>query len=610
MHCESERIIQFFGDDELARLGRIDHLGAATPAFPGINHKRLEYVLLQCAIAQIVAKLYKDNPDLALANTVELSGTSSQVSSGEELLKCWALFGNIGHPNWTFATERILMNGALKNRRLESWLISGAIEPDLKEWARNVIRSYDDRRARLLITLLRLKELRPHDRRKHHFRHIIRNLVLPQSALNFSSPAARKKVNRLRALHDQIQLLAMVTLDAYHSHSPIRLQLLPALQELAESATQTGRLQRFFGVLESTAGWLADEVYLHPTAIAVQYAYESRCSRQIVKRFNDASVSAQKRQEFLRNAMSDGFGQPKRGALEPLVRLSFSRYRPTLLGTGTRQFRISHLNKKIGVYNSTVVSIEDNWFTKATHLDLLFNPRNLNAEKLGKTYSRLILWLLQSIETESLEAIRRIVRIEDRDDKQFEKQRVRVMTHRLGASEHQLLNVVVSLIRNMVPADYSVGLESAAEPIGASQIAYRIVDSRGTVFDKLLPRLNDLHSRLVSAGNRTRALEIDSLRIAIGPLRNSLVATILQPIVIRDSLGRTKDEWDGCIMTADKSGISLVVIETKGGSNKAKRAQEAFEQLADTRSLLKSRYNIRTQRHRIKYRGAALHITF
>jgi hypothetical protein len=81
MHCESERIIQFFGDDELARLGRIDHLGAATPAFPGINHKRLEYVLLQCAIAQIVAKLYKDNPDLALANTVELSGTSSQASS-------------------------------------------------------------------------------------------------------------------------------------------------------------------------------------------------------------------------------------------------------------------------------------------------------------------------------------------------------------------------------------------------------------------------------------------------------------------------------------------------------------------------------------------------
>ncbi len=249
LHCESERLVDFFGNEELARLGQIDHLGAATVAFPGINHTRLEYVLLQCAIAQIVAKLYKDNSDLAIANKVELSGVSEKVSSAEELLKSWALLGNIGHPNWTFSTERVLLNGAASNTKLFNWLISGAIEPDLENWARTVVNSFDDKRARLIVTLLRLKEQNPRDPRKNLFRQMIRNFVIPVNELEFSSPGARQKLARLRWLHDQIQLLAMVTLDAYHSHSPVRLQLLPALQEMAESATQMSRHQRFIDVV-------------------------------------------------------------------------------------------------------------------------------------------------------------------------------------------------------------------------------------------------------------------------------------------------------------------------------------------------------------------------
>ncbi len=610
LHRESEQIINFFGDDELTRLGRIDHLGAATAAFPGINHKRLEYVLLQCAIAQIVAKLYKDNADLALANRVELSGTTYRVSSAEELLKCWALFGNIGHPNWTFATERVLMNGALKSRRLRSWLLSGAIDADLKKCAQDIIRTHDDRRARLVIALLRLKEERPHDRRKHLFRHMIRNFVLPQDNLEFSSPAARSKLNRLKLLHDQIQLLAMVTLDAYHSHSPVHLQLLPALQELAESATQTARLNRFLEVVRSTAGWLADEVYLHPSAVAVQFAYESRCSNRILKKFDGCADSTEKRRVFLQNILKDGFGQPKQGILEPLVRLTFSRYRPTLLGTGTRQFRISQLDRKIAVSQSTFASVEDNWFTGETHLDLLYNPRNLDSKRLGKTYSNLSRWLLQSIETESLETLRRIFRLEDRDQERLERQRVRVMTSRLKASERHLLTVVISLIRNMVPVGYSVGLDSTAEPVSSNPIGWRVVDSQGVVFDELFPRLADLRTRLSTAGNKTRALEVETTNEIIRPFKESLIAALLQPVIIRDSLGRTKDEWDGCILTVDDSSISLTVVEVKGGASKAKRSQEAFHQLADTRALLKSRYGITTKRNRIKNCGAALIVSF
>lgn len=610
LHSESERVLEFFGDEELARLGRIDHLGAATVAFPGVNHKRLEYVLLQCAIAQIVAKLYKDNADLALANSVELSGSSSRVSSAEELLKCWALLGNIGHPNWTFSTERVLMNGALKEPKLETWLISGAIESDLREWARNAIQSCDDRRARLLVTLLRLKEQRPYDSRKYLFRHMIRNFVLPQDKLTFSTAAARKKITRLRLLHDQIQLLAMVMLDAYHSHSPVRLQLLPALQELAESVTQAARLQRFMGVISSTAGWLADEVYLHPTAVAVQYAYESRCSRSVVKKFRESSRTASGRRQFLRNILSDGFSRPRASELEPLVRLTFARHRPNLLGVDTRPSRIARLNSRISVKPSTFVSIEDNWFTGATHLDLLYNPRSINAHRLGKTYARLIFWLLKSIESESLESLRRLFRIEDRDENQTEARRIRVMKHRLHASEHHLVKVVLSVVKNLVPRGHTVGMEPVAEWAAPDPIAWRLVDSHGVEFDELLPRIDSVHRQLIDGGFTARAFEIDALRVAVGSPQEPAVAALLHPIVIRDALGRTRDEWDGCILSADKDKISLQVVEAKGGTNKARRAQEAFEQLADTRAILKDRFGVRTKRLRMRHRGATLKVSF
>lgn len=610
LHCESERIVRFFGEEELDRLGRIDHLGAATVAFPGVNHKRLEYVLLQCAIAQIVAKLYKDNVDLALSNSVELSGSSSRVSSAEELLKSWALLGNIGHPNWTFSTERVLMNGAIKEPKLQEWLISGAIEADLREWSRNAIQSCDDRRARLLVTLLRLKEQRPHDSRKHLFRHMIRNFVLPQDNLTFSSAAARKKISRLRLLHDQIQLLAMVMLDAYHSHSPVRLHLLPALQELAESATQTARLERFMSVVKSTAGWLADEVYLHPTAVAVQYAYESRCSRNVVKKYRDSCGSSAGRRQFLRNILSDGFSRPRASELEPLVRLTFARHRPNLLGAGNRPSRIERLNSKISVKPSTFVSVEDNWFTGATHLDVLYNPKNMKSDRLGRTYARLVSWLLRSIETESLESVRRLFRIEDRGEERKEAQRIRVMKHRLRASEHHLVKVILSVVKNLVPPGYSVGMEPVAEWAASEPIAWRLVDSHGVVFDELLPRINAVHKHLVEGGFAARALEIDTLRAAIGSPRKPAVAALLHPIVIRDSLGRTKDEWDGCILSAENGEISLIVVEAKGGTNRARRAQEAFEQLADTRAILKGRYGVRTKRSRLRYRGAFLSVSF
>ena len=608
LYTESEKLVNFFGDEELARLGRINHLGAASVAFSGINHTRLEYVLIQCAIAQMVSKLYKDNADLALANTVELDGLSSEISSGEELLKCWAIIGNIGHPNWTFTTERALLDGALKDNDLRKWLISGAIEKDLKTWAKRVVDNYEIFRARYVLALLRLREERPSDPRKKLFRQIVRNKVLPLGGLLGGSPAAREKLGRLRFLSRNIQLLSMVTLDAYHSHSPIRLEILPAIQELAESATQTSRLKRFFKVLESTAGWLAEEVYLHPKAVAAQRSYEIKASQKALKRFRRLGSSIDARNQFLNSVMADGFGRPKTGDYEPLVRLSFPLFTTRMLSGGHRNSRVELLTKEIGVSTNSIVCVDDNNFSNITFIDVLYRPNQLTAAQFGLTYRKLVLWLLKSIEADSLESIRRFLSPTRRSGEGAEETRIRILRNRLTRSETHLSRIIVSIIENVIPEGWSASIDTPSPDSHKYHIGWKLIDSRGVPFDEMTKKLEQHQKEAIAWGNNARFHELCALEEVVKTSDGALVAAMLLPIILRNPHGHKKDEWDGVVFEITETQTNLIIVEAKGGASKAKRANLAFKQLEDTRRILRSRYQFKTKRARLPRLGASLQV--
>ncbi len=238
-------------------------------------------------------------------------------------------------------------------------------------------------------------------------------------------------------------------------------------------------------------------MYLHPSAVAVQYGYELTKTKGLNRRFKRFSGTTARRRQFLNDVLKDGFGQPKQNILKPLARLSFSRYRPNLLGPGNRPTRLKRLNDAIGIGQSSLVSIENNWFTHATHLDVLYNPSKLNAAGLGATYHRLLHWLIRSIETESLEAVRRIFRPKERSEERITEQRVRAMTLRLRNSEDHLLKVVVSLIRNLIPEDYSVNLESSGAPSDTKSMGWKFADSDGYIFDTFGERSSQLRAKRV-----------------------------------------------------------------------------------------------------------------
>lgn len=605
---ESESLISYFGDEELRRLSEIDHLGAASVAFSGINHKRLEYVLIQCAIAQLVSKLYKDNADLALSNTVELDGLSKPISSGEELLKCWAILSNIGHPNCTFTTERAILGVAQIDNKFKTWLISGAVENDIKKWAISTIDEYEEYSSRFLITLLRLREERPNDPRKKLFRHQIRNKVLDLGGLKDLSPEGREKLSRLRFLSRNIQLLSMVTLDAYHSHSPIRLELLPAIQELAESATKTTRLRSFYKVIESAAGWLAEEVYLHPNAVAAQRSYEISAIRKLLKRIKPPGIYYKNRTLFLKNIMEDGFGQPSLADYSPLVRLSFPLYSKRLLSVGHRNNRIEQLTKEIGVNNNSIVSVDDNTFSRLTYVDVLYRSKALTAKQFGKTYKNLIGWLLNSMETDALERVRKMLPLKLRTDDQLEDSRKRILKNAMIASEKHLVRIIMSIIENIIPDGWNASFEASYSNENEKTIGWSFVDSKGFHFEEIVDRVDRLHKKNISIGNRSRAHEIVALKTLIPNPSAMLSTALLKPIILCDSHGKRKDEWDGVILEIVDDSISLTVIEAKGGAHKNQRAELAFRQLSETRKILRNKYSFNTKRKRISGAGAFLKV--
>lgn len=76
---ESEEILFILGEKEQRRLDRIHHLGITAEVFTGVNHSRLEYLLLQCAIINLLPKFHRGDENFALSSPVRIPGQSLSV---------------------------------------------------------------------------------------------------------------------------------------------------------------------------------------------------------------------------------------------------------------------------------------------------------------------------------------------------------------------------------------------------------------------------------------------------------------------------------------------------------------------------------------------------
>jgi HD superfamily phosphohydrolase len=130
--AESVKILYDFLDEvgEIDRLKNLDHLGIVREVIDGARHSRFDYIALIFAlIDQWDQKVY----EIHVFSEVEVEPEPEQREEvkGKDLIKCWALLFNIGHLEWTFFTERILLE-VLRERKLHTELIESIEDEKIK----------------------------------------------------------------------------------------------------------------------------------------------------------------------------------------------------------------------------------------------------------------------------------------------------------------------------------------------------------------------------------------------------------------------------------------------------------------------------------------------
>ena len=124
LRAESREVLRFLkhtlprGTQYFERLG---HLGMLREVHKTGHHPRWEHILLQCFLFNQASQ---GNRSLSLKTKVTLSD-GTEVSSVEELLKCWVLLLNFGHIHGTFEAERFWMDLFLSDAELKVRLFQG-----------------------------------------------------------------------------------------------------------------------------------------------------------------------------------------------------------------------------------------------------------------------------------------------------------------------------------------------------------------------------------------------------------------------------------------------------------------------------------------------------
>ncbi len=607
-HKESAELLGALKSHELDRLNGIPHLGVASFAFTGLNHTRLEYMLLQCAVIGLLPKFNIETANLAISSSVRLAGIKTRISSGEELLKCWSILSNAGHMQYTYGVERSLLMHVQADHGLARLLVPRNIPADLNHWCHETIREFRYDRFRYVLILRRIcNRLPSRSRLKGRLIHMLRNLLLPVDQLFPTAPVDRHKIFRLRTVFQQVRLLSMVTLDAYYSHHPIRYQIGSAIMDLSSLVKTPGEGSEFIDLMRRTSGFLADELYLHPSAVALQRAYEIRSLEKLSK-FGGKIRNDKALSQLLQNARNNGFGKPKQGALAPLYRISFMPVHRSLLGHRNEHKQVTDLEGQLTNSKTTFVAVSHNHATENTHIDVLYSP-TATVSDVGDVCRQTYKWLARALSAE----VTRKTRIR-RPDTQV-AWRPTDYAERLLArwlrNPSLMRSIFEGIVRFLLPEGYSGALTGyiprytrGAGQLGAFPAYLKLpngieVDDIKLVLDHhLIHNPGGLgHDRL----QELRALSVMRVRSSA-----PFLIACTETYVIRDRFRRQVDEWDGVLLEVANGFVKFTVVEAKNRGSRARNVTEAWNQLAATRSLIRSRHGCKTRRTRIPNLGAAL----
>ena len=274
LHNESEKVYNWLNQaNEITRLKNLDHLGAIRFAWEGAHHPRWEYISF---ILYLIDYCKENVGETHLGSRVDIPAHSINISSGSELLKCWALLFNVGHLEWTFFTERCLLL-ELKNSRdkRNEFLKFFSGDNELKEWAKNIINKCEFYRFFQTLAFIRLESIADKAPEELKWKEIMKAFVIEKN----DNP----KISRLRKLYRDIRRLAYLTLDPHYTPAGLQFNFtqlfsipsLPLLGRLLQPNTTEEKLLTSFEHL------LYENVYLNEDVIKAMSERESKLMEKI-----------------------------------------------------------------------------------------------------------------------------------------------------------------------------------------------------------------------------------------------------------------------------------------------------------------------------------------
>lgn len=284
LHDESAalyRYLELVG--EVDRLKRLDHLGLIRVASGGAHHPRWEYVI---TVLNLIEHC-KDAPEIHLGTRVTVS-SGAEVSSGEELLRCWNLLLNLGHLAGTFSTERALMFEIWRSQALRSSYIALFSDAPSRRWVEGVMkrgRVYSFSQTLALIRLDQMAQAGSASTETLEFwKAILRR---------YAFTSTNRHIARLKVIFRNLRRLAFLALDSHYTPAVVGLKLSQILSDptaLAKLALYDAELDSGEDELRGLEQHLYHDVYLSKGSLQSVAVREHRLRLELRRSIRDQGL--------------------------------------------------------------------------------------------------------------------------------------------------------------------------------------------------------------------------------------------------------------------------------------------------------------------------------
>jgi len=390
-------------------------------------------------------------------------------------------------------------------------------------------------------------------------------------------------------------MVSQIAIDSFYSHLPVEFKLNQLIINLDQIVSSDNQDVDYRILHASLGAFLAKEIYLHPRAVAITMKYEREGLKKLEKGKWKSNF-----QNYLSSVRTNGFGEPSIQDWRMFLRFTLTKER---IIPRNHYATVVELEKRIGMKNIFQPSIFNNNFNTQQYLDISFDASKAQLNQLLKLIHNLYGWFMERAEKEAdirVKQHKRVVPKKFHKEMEDELEHTRLMSLNSGISEFKQhgLEIVKSVIRQIKKEEYHAEMvcPDRLVPIGV-KVSY----PKGGSFNDI-EKIRKDHLKYYD-GYADKQKEINGVYEEYLKLDNEFTIVCFSSIRLTDIDGKSKDEWDGLIISIKKNNSVLQIIEVKNLGNRSE--QKAFDQLKETMTLL-NRNVVTMRRHRIKKIGAAL----